>query len=148
MATPHVAGVAALMLSKNPNLTPDEVEAKLKSTARAFPAACSGCGAGIVDAAAAVNAALPVATVPAQNETESNNFISTANAVNVSGTVVSGSIASTSDTDYYVVQVPAGKTLTATLAPNAGSDFDLYAYNGSGTQLAECSWPLPHPTPP
>jgi serine protease len=83
-----------------------------------------------------VNAALPVATVPAQNETESNNFISTANAVNVSGTVVSGSIASTSDTDYYVVQVPAGRTLTATLAPNAGSDFDLYAYNGSGTQLA------------
>ncbi|QJE03260.1 S8 family serine peptidase [Massilia forsythiae] len=58
MAAPHVAGVAALMLSANPNLTPDEVEAKLKSTARAFPAACSGCGAGIVDAAAAVNAAL------------------------------------------------------------------------------------------
>jgi serine protease len=59
MATPHVAGVAALMLAVNPNLTPDEVEAKLKSTARAFPAACSGCGSGIIDAAAAVNAALP-----------------------------------------------------------------------------------------
>jgi len=62
MAAPHVSGVVALMLSANPNLTPDDVAAKLKSTARAFPAACSGCGAGIVNAAAAVNAALASAT--------------------------------------------------------------------------------------
>ena len=137
MATPHVAGVAALMLAVNPNLTPDEIETRLKSTARVFPAACSGCGSGIVDAAAAVNAALPaVATAPARNETESNNTISSANAVTASGTVVSGAIGSTSDTDYFVVQVPASKTLSATLQPNAGSDFDLYAYNAAGTQLA------------
>jgi serine protease len=69
MATPHVAGVAALMLSKNPNLTPDDVEARLKSTARAFPAACSGCGAGIVDASAAVNAAAPSGSTPAPTPT-------------------------------------------------------------------------------
>ena len=141
MATPHVAGVAALMLAKNPNLTPDEVEAKLKATARAFPAACSGCGAGIVDAAAAVNAAAATATVtpPTQNEVEPNNTIPAANAVSVSGTVVKGTLYGTTDNDYFVVQVPAGKTLTATLTMNAGSgstDYDLYAYNSAGTQLA------------
>jgi serine protease len=139
MATPHVAGVAALMLAKNPALTPDEVEAKLKATARAFPAACSGCGAGIVNAAAAVNAVTATVTVvtPTQNEVESNNFISNANAVSVAGTVVNGSLSSTTDTDYFVVQVPAGKTLSATLTQGSGAlDYDLYAYNGSGSQLA------------
>jgi serine protease len=138
MAAPHVAGVAALMLSANPSLTPDEVEAKLKSSARAFPATCTGCGRGIVDAAAAVNAALPAAAaaVPVQNETESNNTIPAANAVTVSGTVVNGTVAATNDNDYFVVQVPAGKTLTATLVPATGSDFDLYAYNAAGTQQA------------
>src|SRR5205085_6385029 len=57
MATPHVAGVAALMFANNAALTPDQIESMLKSTARAFPATCSQCGAGIVDATAAVNAA-------------------------------------------------------------------------------------------
>ena len=138
MATPHVAGVVALMLSANPNLTPDDVAAKLKSTARPFPAACSGCGAGIVNASAAVNAALAAATtsVPTQNEVESNNYISRANAVNTAGTVVNGNISATNDNDYFVVQVPAGKTLTATLTEGSASDFDLYAYNSAGTQLA------------
>jgi serine protease len=137
-----VAGVAALMLSKNPNLTPDEVEAKLKSTARAFPATCTGCGSGIVDAAAAVNAAIgtTVTTPPASTppvETESNDTLASANAVATSGTVLGGTIGSLADTDYFVVQVPAGRTLTATLTPGSGTaDYDLYVYNSAGTTLA------------
>lgn len=58
MATPHVAGIAALMYSVYPTITPDQVESALKSTARAFPATCTSCGVGLVDAEAAVNAAL------------------------------------------------------------------------------------------
>ena len=57
MAAPHVAGVAALMYGVNPNITPAQVENILVDTARAFPATCSQCGSGIIDAAAAVQAA-------------------------------------------------------------------------------------------
>jgi serine protease len=58
MAAPHVSGVVALMLSVRSGLTPDEVTQILQGTARPFPATCVGCGAGIVDANAAVDAAL------------------------------------------------------------------------------------------
>jgi subtilisin family serine protease len=58
MATPHVSAVAALMFSANPGLKPGQVERLLKSSARAFPATCSPCGAGIVNAGAAVSSAI------------------------------------------------------------------------------------------
>jgi hypothetical protein len=72
MAAPHVAGVVSLMLSVNPALTPAQVLTALKSSARAFPTGTGGdcttasCGAGIVDAAAALQASAPVAPPPAQ----------------------------------------------------------------------------------
>ena len=56
-ATPHVAGVIALMLSVNPKLTQAQVKDILMKTSRRPPANCPACGAGIVDATAAVNAA-------------------------------------------------------------------------------------------
>jgi serine protease len=56
MAAPHVSGTAALMLAANSELSPDDITSVLKKTARTFPATCSGCGTGIVDAAAAVSA--------------------------------------------------------------------------------------------
>ncbi|MFG6456845.1 S8 family peptidase [Roseateles sp. BYS96W] len=138
MATPHVAGVAALMLSAKPTATPDEIKAALQSSARAFPATCSQCGSGILDAAAAVAAISGTTTPPTTvNETESNNTIATANTV-ASAATVNGSISSTSDTDYFKVVLPAGKTLAATLTiASSSNDFDLYVKNASGTTLAK-----------
>ena len=62
MAAPHVAGVAALVSSVNPSLTGDEIATILKSTAKPFPAGCTGCGSGIVHAKAAVDAAVVTRT--------------------------------------------------------------------------------------
>lgn len=57
MAAPHVSGVAALLYASDAGITPAQVESVLKSTARALPGACSGgCGAGIIDASAAIDA--------------------------------------------------------------------------------------------
>ena len=138
MATPHVAGVAALMLSLNSALTPDDIESKLKSTARAFPASCSGCGTGIVDATAAVNSATGGGgTGTTLAESESNNTTGTADLVTVSGTTVNANMGSTTDTDYFRVDLPAGKTLSSVLTPNSSSDYDLYVYNSAGTLLGK-----------
>ncbi|TQV89578.1 S8 family peptidase [Aliikangiella coralliicola] len=63
MAAPHVAGIAALLYSKNASITPREVETILKQTARPIPGICTGgCGAGIVDAQAALYKVRPVLT--------------------------------------------------------------------------------------
>lgn len=55
MATPMAASVGALMKAADLSLTPAQIKAKLKATARPLPGICSGgCGAGLIDAAAAV----------------------------------------------------------------------------------------------
>jgi serine protease len=57
MATPHVAGTLALMRAVDPSLSPDKAKTLLQNTARTFSAQCTGCGAGMLDANAAVIAA-------------------------------------------------------------------------------------------
>lgn len=99
MATPHVAGVVALIqsVSATPK-TPAQVEALLKSTARAFPSTPSqAIGAGIADAKAAVDAA---GGGGGTNVAPTANFTSSASGLTVSFTDTStdsdGSIASRS----------------------------------------------------
>lgn len=75
MAAPHVAGVIALMLARDPSLTPGQIINRLRSSSRAFPAGadCAGagtaCGSGLLDAASAVGS---VALNRGVNETASS----------------------------------------------------------------------------
>ena len=63
MATPLVTGIAALMYSVKPNITPDQIWEAFKNTVTPWPAGsfCStasadnSCGAGIANATAAIN---------------------------------------------------------------------------------------------
>ena len=74
MAAPHVAGVAALLYSINPNLSTVQVTNTLQNTARNFPATCSQCGSGIVNALAAVNAISGGSNLVSGNMTLDHNW--------------------------------------------------------------------------
>ena len=142
MAAPHVAGVAALMLAKNAALTPDQVESMLKSSARAFPVSpgtTTTIGTGIVDAKKAVDTAMG-SQPTALAEGESNNTVATARAVTVAHARIAGTVASTTDTDYFRVSVAAGRTLSATLNHTVSTqNYQLYLYNAAGTSALASS---------
>ena len=76
VAAPHVAGIAALLMSEmGSTFTPDMVEARLKATARPLSIACpEGCGAGLVDAEAALGAYVPPAVSPFADVATSQQF--------------------------------------------------------------------------
>jgi subtilisin family serine protease len=56
VAAAHASGVAALLLARNPRLTPDQVRSLLIKSARAIPGVKRDVGAGVIDALAAVEA--------------------------------------------------------------------------------------------
>ncbi len=76
MAAPHVAGVVALMLTRDPTLTPGQVLNRLRAASRTFPTgsdcavAVGACGTGLLDASNAVSSvtstrsAMDVAVTP------------------------------------------------------------------------------------
>jgi len=136
MATPHVAGVAALMLSVNSGLTPDQVESLLRSSARVFPASCTGCGSGIVDARAAVVAAGKPASVA---EVEPNEARASAQTVSAMPATLTGTISTSSDKDTFRISVPAGATLSATLPGSSTTNLNLELQDASGATLASSS---------
>ncbi|MEM7083000.1 MAG: S8 family serine peptidase [Pseudomonadota bacterium] len=119
MAAPHVAGVAALMLAVDGSLTPNEIENTLKNTARSFPASCSQCGSGIVDANAAVDAVSPSNPPPSGGNELTN------------GVAKTGLSASQGNVLRYTLDVPAGATNLSFSISGGSGDADLYVRFGS-----------------
>lgn len=118
MATPHVAGVVALMLARNSALTPDEVESRLRGSTRSFPATCNQCGTGIVNALAAVNAATGGGGDPGDSELQ--NGVPVTNLSGSSGTEL-----------RYTIAVPSGATNLQIQISGGSGDADLYVRFGS-----------------
>lgn len=126
MATPHVAGLAALLYSADSTITPDEVEANMKATARAFPATCNGCGAGIADAASAVDAVLSGGTTPPP----------AADSVLENGVAKTGLVGAQGEELHFTMNVPSGATNLQFNMSGGVGDADLYIRFGAAPTTA------------
>jgi len=127
MATPHVAGVVALMLQANPNLTPEEVKQILHETseARGVPYDPSlsnkystGFGWGIIDAYAAVRVAMenfgpPDFSITSEDISFSDNTPVRGQKILVTARVHNeGGYGGTCDVAFYregILTIPIGK---------------------------------------
>ncbi len=119
MATPHVAGAAALILDVA-SKSPADIESILKTTARAFPATCSQCGTGIVDAYAAVQAAGGGGPGPGPGP-----------GVLTNGVPVTGLAGAANAELRYTLAVPAGASNLVIQMSGGTGDADLYVQFGS-----------------
>ncbi|OGR98233.1 MAG: hypothetical protein A2V88_16035 [Elusimicrobia bacterium RBG_16_66_12] len=136
-ATPHVAGIASLLLSIDPSLTPAQVKSALTTTARAFPTGTGSdcttslCCAGIVDALAAVQSLRPTIT-------------SALSASGQVGQAFSYTItAANSPTSFNAVGLPAGLSvntanglISGTPTTAATTNVTISAANAAGTGSA------------
>ncbi|MFJ4471796.1 S8 family peptidase [Streptomyces sp. NPDC089424] len=132
MATPHIAGLAALMKSAKPALTPAQIESAIKSNARALPGACSGgCGAGLADAAKTVQA------VVAGTPTGTTFSSTTAVAVPDAGSAVESPITVSGRTG----NAPSGLKVAVDITHTYRGDLvvDLVAPDGSTYRLKSAS---------
>ena len=157
-SAPLVSATAALMVSAQPSLTPAQIITLLKSSARAFPttggtsgtSTCttprsssstqyecycttSTCGAGMLDAGAAVAAALGTSTGPTANITVSPSSPTAGSTVTLSGASseagTSGSIASYQWTlasgGGIVTSLSSATGQTVTATPSAAGTFNV-----------------------
>jgi subtilisin family serine protease len=159
MATPHVAGIVSLMLSVNPALTPPQVLAIIQNTARPFPGGtirnCSTslCGAGIIDAAAAVGMAsgnLTSTTTLGSSSNPSAPGASVTLTATVIGVAPTGTVAFMDGANIItgcasVTLTGVGNTRSATCSTSAlplGSHSISSTYGGDVGNLGSTSAPL------
>ncbi|TXS46648.1 protease [Streptomyces sp. uw30] len=134
MASPHVAGLVALMKSANAALTPAQIESAIKTNSRALPGTCSGgCGAGLADAAKTVQA-----VSGSGGSTGGTTFTSTS-AVSIpdNGSAVESSIAVSGRSGNAPSALQVGVDITHTYRGDLV--VDLVAPDGSTYRLKSAS---------
>jgi serine protease len=130
MAGAQVSGVAALMISRDPTITPNRVLDRMRVNATVFPDftypydPCGiygvySCGAGILNAYWSV----AMANAPAVYEIEPNDTVWTAQPISLPMAVVSSDGRWSDSNDYYKVTLDPGRRLRASAVPKgtAGS---------------------------
>jgi len=188
-SAPIVSGIAALMRAVNANLTPPQLIARMESSASAFPAntgnlpvcpntdpssgQCScvagQCGAGMVNALSAVNAALnPIGVITATGNTmfDASGSVAACNlAIETYAWSVSGGVSITSGGAAAQVTIASNGTagtLTLTVTDSAGHKDNtatvsvttagvatVHAPSSAGTAATACPTPLSvKPMPP
>jgi len=126
-ATPHVSGTIALVISALqaaglPALSPADMRTLITSSARSFPSAPDQTlGAGIVDAAAAVNQALGNSNPGGPGDGDAV-ALTNGTAVTVSGNA--------GDAKLYKIDVPAGARSLVLRTFGGTGDVSLYIKNG------------------
>jgi serine protease len=166
MAAPHVAGIASLMLSMTPSLTPAQVLSAIQSTARAFPtgtgrdctsnlASVTGtvkyCGAGIIDADAAIAAvSASTTTTIASSLNPSVSGQSVTFTATVTGTAPTGTVGFTANSVTIpgcgaVALTGGGNSRTAqcsTAGLGVGAHSMGAAYSGDGSNPPSSATPI------
>lgn len=118
MATPHVAGAAALYLANTPNATPTQVEQALYASAT--PNKVLNAGTGSTNRMLYTGGGSP----------------DTPDQPDPSGTTVTGTLQGTgyyADHPYPYQYIPNGGTITASLKGPSNADFELYLYRWNGS---------------
>ena len=140
-SAPLVAGVASLMLSLNNNLTPRQLIAILRATARPFPATVTGqrcddplCGAGFLDAAAAVRAVATGDIATAADDNGLRAAFATA-APLVLGSAQGGALKGAYQFDVYRLSLPAAGNVR--VATTGSTDTYGYLFDANGRLLTQ-----------
>lgn len=141
MATPHVAGLAALIKSAKPTIDVPRLTQAIKDSTRPVPGVCqNGCGTGLVDAKAALALAVDGTVPPTQT-------LGTALTNGVAVTNLSGTDGSPK---YFKITVPtAVRSLTVTTSGGTGTPMLRGLYGRTPTPVdyeiedASLVWPLP-----
>lgn len=128
MAAPNVTGVAALILSKYPNITPFQLETRLKSTSQDLgnPGFDTYYGFGRVNALQAITTLRD--NIPSDMY-EPNDSLETAKIININSPI-EGSFSTPADSDWYKISLPKKVNLSLNIPSNVDGIMEIYSLNG------------------